>query len=201
MDRKNLTLHQALELYEELNMDDLSSLGGWPSDNESTDKRTPGFVVLEPPDERPDAVSGGDWSDEDETGNPDRLPRRLLNAPAEFPTRNAKIANSSTKTRRSLHAEKSAPEPTEQQHTPTSRSKRSRDTWWVSPLDRTLLWSLDISQRLRTRKSVECCRTFDWQTRSSRGRWHLRWQLFPLHGSPRMGNGQESWPYWNDASK
>ena len=40
-------------------------------------------LVLYPPVEHPEAITDED-SDDDETGNPDRLPRRLLNAPAEL---------------------------------------------------------------------------------------------------------------------
>ena len=41
------------------------------------------FIVLQPPLERPDAVIYEDSNYED-TGDADRLPRRILNAAAEF---------------------------------------------------------------------------------------------------------------------
>ena len=81
--KKNLTVHEALQLYEELNVDGESDLDPeWSSDDDESDNHQP-YLVLCPPIENPEAITDED-SDEEETGNPDRLPRRLLNAPAEF---------------------------------------------------------------------------------------------------------------------
>ena len=52
------------------------------SDDETAVRRN-GFIVLQPPLERPDAVIDEDSNYED-TGDADRLPRRILNAAAEF---------------------------------------------------------------------------------------------------------------------
>ena len=81
--KKNLTVHEALQLYEELNVDGESDLDPeWSSDDDESNNHQP-YLVLCPPIENPEAITDED-SDEEETGNPDRLPRRLLDAPAEF---------------------------------------------------------------------------------------------------------------------
>ena len=74
---KNLTVHEALELLEELNVDNCSDLDpAWSSDEDDETSRNP-YIVILPPDEKPDAVTDED-SDFDETGDPDRPPRRVL---------------------------------------------------------------------------------------------------------------------------
>ena len=84
MSRQNLTVHEALELLDQLNVDDCSDLDpDWSSDEEASGHSKNPYIVMLPPDEKADAVTDED-SDHEETGDPDRLPRRLLNAPAEL---------------------------------------------------------------------------------------------------------------------
>lgn len=79
MSNKTLTVHEALLLFDEIDITNEDDLDPDWSDDDSSSKET--CIVIEPPDEKHDA-----WTDEDsdveDTGNPDRLPRRLLNAPA-----------------------------------------------------------------------------------------------------------------------
>ena len=82
--KKNLTVHEALQLFEELDVADQSDLDPeWSSDDEEEASSSQPCLVLYPPVEHPEAITDED-SDDDEAGNPDRLPRRLLNAPAEL---------------------------------------------------------------------------------------------------------------------
>ena len=80
---KNLTVHEASELLEELNVDNCCDLDPARSSDEDDETSRNPYIVMLPPDEKPDAVTDED-SDFDETGDPDRLPRRVLNAPAEI---------------------------------------------------------------------------------------------------------------------
>ena len=87
MSRKTLAVHEALlfaalELLEEIDVGNCSDLDTeWSSEDDEECFRNP-YIAMLPSDEKSDAFTDED-SDFDEA-NPDRLPRRLLNAPAEI---------------------------------------------------------------------------------------------------------------------
>jgi hypothetical protein len=87
MSRKTLAVHEALlfaalELLEEIDVGNCSDLDPeWSSEDDEECFRNP-YIAMLPSDEKSDAFTDED-SDFDEA-DPDRLPRRLLNAPAEI---------------------------------------------------------------------------------------------------------------------
>jgi hypothetical protein len=95
--KKTYTAHEAISLMESISVSDEESSSSDDDDEEGTRFRRNGFIVLQPPRERPDAITDED-SDYEDTGNADRLPRRILNAPAEF-------SNKSFKTKAKLPSE------------------------------------------------------------------------------------------------
>jgi len=82
--KKSYTAHEAISLMESISISDQESTSS--SDDEDSDEETAhrnAFIVLQPPLERPDAVTDED-SDYEDAGDADRLPRRILNADAEI---------------------------------------------------------------------------------------------------------------------
>ena len=76
---KNYTAHEVIDVWDNISTEGLSGF----SDSDDDDNNLDAFIVLEPPEERPDAHTDED-SDHEDTGNPDQLPRRILNAKAEL---------------------------------------------------------------------------------------------------------------------
>ena len=58
---KNLTVHEALELLEELNVDNCCDLDPARSSDEDDETSRNPYIVIHPPDEKPDAVTNKDF--------------------------------------------------------------------------------------------------------------------------------------------
>ena len=78
--KKSYTAHEAISLMESICISDQESSSNSEDSDDETAVQRNAFIVLQPPLERPDAITDKDSNYED-TG---RLPRRILNAAAEF---------------------------------------------------------------------------------------------------------------------